>query len=75
MLYLLNRLTPGGEPFAGDLEWIVELDGFFLALSALDSGELHCILGEAEGRHSNVGTETDVKCGAPCYLVKDRASR
>lgn len=74
MLYLLNGLIHGDEPFTGELELIVELDGFFLALPTLDSGELHSVPGEAEGRHGHVGTEADAKRGASCYLVKDKAS-
>lgn len=74
MLYLLNRLIHGDEPFTGDLELIVELDGFFPALPTLDSRELQSVPGEAEGRHNHVGTKADVKCGASCYLVKDRTS-
>lgn len=74
VLYLLNRLIHGDEPFTGDLELIVELDSFFLALPTLDSGELQSVPGEVEGRHSHVGTEVHMKRGASCYLVKDRAS-
>lgn len=74
MLYLLNRLFRGDEPFTGDLELIVELDSFFLALSMLDSREFQSVPGEADGWHSHIGTEADVKRGAFCDLVKDRAS-
>ena len=73
MLYL-NRLVHGDEPLTGDLELIVELDSFFPALPTLDSGELQPVPGEAEGRHSHVGTEADMERGATCYLVKDRTS-
>ena len=72
--YLLDRFIHGDEPFTRDLELIVELDGFFPALPTLDSGELQTVLGEAQGWHGHVGTETDAKRGASGYLGKDRAS-
>jgi len=74
VLYLLDRLIHGDEPFTRNLELIVELDGFFPALPTLDSGKLQTVPGEAEGRHSHIGTEADAKRGASGYLVKDRAS-
>lgn len=64
VLYLLNRLIHGDEPFTGDLEPIVELDSFFLTLATLDNRELQSVPGEAEGRHSHVGTEAEVKRGS-----------
>lgn len=73
-LYLLNTLIHSDEPLTGDLERVVELDRFLLTLPTLDGGELQFVSGEAEGRHNHVGTEVDVKRGASCHLVKDRAS-
>lgn len=64
VLYLLNRLIHGDEPFTRDLELIVELDSFFLTLATLDNRELQSVPGEAEGRHSHVGAEAEVKCGS-----------
>ena len=74
VLYLLNRLIDSDEPVTGDLELIVELDSFFLALPTLESGELQSVPGDAEGWHGHAGMEADVECGASCYLGKDRAS-
>lgn len=74
VLYLLNRLIHADGPFTGDLERVEELDGFFLALPTLDSGELQPVPGDAEGRLSHDGTEADLECGASCDLEKDRAS-
>lgn len=74
LLYLLNRLCHGDEPFTGDLELIVELDGFFPTLPTLHTGERQPVPGEAEGRQSHSGTKADVKRGTSCYLAKSRAS-
>lgn len=74
LLYLLNRLCYGDEPFTGNLELIVELDGFFPTLPTLHTAELQPVPGEAEGRQSHRGTKADVKRGASCYLSRSRAS-
>lgn len=48
LLYLFDALITGDEPFASDLQLIVELDGLHLALPTLDGGELQLVAGDAE---------------------------